>query len=123
MGDWLNTNGNAIYDTGPWEVTHEGPTKISIRGTEHREENVPTFEFEENDYWFTKKQNKVYLISLQRPSSNKIMVEALSGLEIKKMRLLGESINLKWTNKENKTIIELPEFSRSGIGYAIEVAL
>ena len=52
-----------------------------------------------------------------------MMVEALSGLEIKKMRLLGESINLKWDNKENKTIIELPEFSRSGIGYAIEVAL
>ena len=123
VGDWLNTNGNAIYDTGPWEVTHEGPTKISIRGTEHREENVPTFEFEENDYWFTKKQNKVYLISLQRPSSNQIMVEALSGHEIKQMSLLGESINLKWANKGNKTIIELPEFSRGGIGYAIEVVL
>ena len=30
VGDWLNTNGKAIYDTGPWEVTHEGPTKISL---------------------------------------------------------------------------------------------
>ena len=32
VGRWLKVNGDAIYGTKPWAITHEGPAGISIKG-------------------------------------------------------------------------------------------
>ena len=39
LGDWLKINGEGVYNTKRWHVTHEGPTEVVMKGTNHREKN------------------------------------------------------------------------------------
>ena len=36
VGNWLAINGEAIYNTRKWKVTHEGPTVLEMNGTHDR---------------------------------------------------------------------------------------
>tara|TARA_B110000046_G_C13025071_1_gene413457 strand:+ start:5344 stop:6912 length:1569 start_codon:yes stop_codon:yes gene_type:complete len=121
VGKWLAVNGDAIYDSKPWKVDHEGPTKISMKGTKHRVENKARFDFKENDFWFTTKGDKVYVVSLAKSKSNKISVKSLHGLNIKNIRVLGQTGKVTWTKGADAINIQLPKLINKNIGYALEV--
>ena len=121
VGDWLKINGDAIYDTRPWKVSHEGPTKIEMKGTSHRENAENAFDFKSNDFWFTEKNGKVYVVALARPDSGSVLVDSLKGEAIKSIRLLGQSGALNWSSNEEGVDVSLPPFTSGGIGYALEV--
>jgi alpha-L-fucosidase len=123
VGNWLKVNGEAIYDSKPWIVDHEGPTQLDMKGTKHRKENKAIFEFTENDFWFTKKDNKVYVISFKRPESNKALVTSLKGLDVKDIRVLGQNSNVKWQNTDNGLMVTLPKITNENVGYTIEISL
>lgn len=123
VGQWLSVNGEAIYDSKPWKVDHEGPTKVSMKGTKQREKAKVTFDFQENDFWFTAKENKVYVVSFTKPDSNKISVESLQGLNIKNIRVLGQNGKVIWSEGNNVIEIQLPKLVNQTIGYVLEVSL
>ena len=123
VGSWLAVNGAAVYDSKPWIVDHEGPTVIQMKGTHHRGEGGIQFEFKSNDFWFTQKDNKVYLIALERPQDGKISVRALRDQVITNIRLLGQSDDVAWEPKAQSVDIQLPAFRDAGLGYALEISL
>lgn len=123
VGDWLKVNGAAIYGTEPWKVDHEGPTKIQMKGTKHREEDAAKMEFQSNDFWFTKKADNVYVIALERPENGQVSVEALKGQPVTAIRLLGSAEEVSWKEVDTAVDIQLPAFEGEGIGYALEVSL
>lgn len=67
VGAWLDVNGEAVYGTEKWDITKEGPTMLDMSGTDHREEAGFNVEFSSEDFWFTKKGNSLYAISLVAP--------------------------------------------------------
>lgn len=123
VGEWLKINGDAIYGTRPWIVDHEGPTEIQMKGTGHRAESAPEFRFESNDFWFTRKNDKVYVVALARPDDGRISVESLKGHGVAAIRMLGSTGDLNWQESGASVDIELPAFQTDGIGYALEVTL
>jgi len=123
VGQWLSVNGEAIYDSQPWKVDHEGPTKIDMKGTKHREENKVTFDFQENDFWFTTRENKVYVVSFTKPKSSSISVKSLQGLDIKSIKVLGQEGKVTWKNAADAIDIQLPKLESKSIGYALEITL
>tara|TARA_B110000046_G_C13025071_1_gene413455 strand:+ start:151 stop:1722 length:1572 start_codon:yes stop_codon:yes gene_type:complete len=123
VGQWLLVNGEAIYDSKPWKVDHEGPTKISMKGTKQREEQKVTFDFKENDFWFTQKGNKVYVVSFKKPETNNISVKSLQGLDIKNIKVLGQNGKVSWSEEDNATVIQLPSLTNKTIGYTLEITL
>ena len=123
VGDWLKINGDAIYGTSPWTVDHEGPTVIQMKGTGHREENAAKFEFESDDFWFTKKSDKVYVIALARPEDGRISVRALKDQPVLAIRALGQFDEVTWQESDEAVEVQLPAFKETGIGYALEVTL
>jgi alpha-L-fucosidase len=123
VGEWLKINGEAIYDSEPWVVDHEGPTEIQMKGTKHREDNAAEMAFESNDFWFTQKEDKVYVIALQRPEAGEVSVQSLKGHGVKAVRMLGSAKELSWQEGAESVDIELPAFQTDGIGYALEVTL
>ena len=123
VGKWLQVNGEAIYGTQPWRIDHEGNSALKMGGTEHRRKAKLNFNFGWDDFWFTTKGNKLYVIALARPEGRKILVKSLNDEPIRKIRMLGQRLYLNWKKTDAGVEIELPAFLAEGVGYALEVSL
>lgn len=88
IGDWLKVNNEAIYGASPWvtaeETTLEG---INVR--------------------FTRKESNLYVMLLEKPEE-KITLKLLQVQRGATIKVLGSDKKLKWEQKENNLIIELP---------------
>ncbi|MGA9326011.1 MAG: alpha-L-fucosidase [Salegentibacter sp.] len=69
IGNWLQTNGEAIYGTRTWEIFGEGPTKQEKSGM-----FVDKYEYTAQDVRYTQKGNSIYAIVLGWPGENKEVV-------------------------------------------------
>jgi alpha-L-fucosidase len=110
IGAWMRINGEAIYGTNKWTTTKEGSTKINMKSTEYRKENKFDFSFTPEDFWFTAKDNYVYVISLSTQVSETINVKSLFDYrqKIKSITILGNHGFLKWKALDDKVNITLP---------------
>ncbi len=110
IGKWMKVNGEAIYGSEKWETLREGPTTMEMKSTTEREKKGFDLKFTDEDFWFTKKGNTVYAISLVKPEKNKVRIKSLfdSQKQIKKVSILGSNGNtLKWTVVENAIEVDI----------------
>lgn len=124
MGKWIATNGEAVYGTSRWIVTHEGQEETLLDGTGHRAAKGFQREFTSKDFWFTTKNNKVYAISLSNAEGN-ILIKSLrkSEGEIQAVKLLGNNKILNWEQNKNGLQTTIKEIPIDVLGYVIEVTL
>jgi len=104
IGDWLNINGEAIYNTRPW-IKAEGYTLEGI------------------DVRFTRKDNKLYIILLEKPAKYFTVIENLFDLSILKIYLLGFDGELSWNYKLNQLKIFLPKDLWNSPAYSFQLVL
>ncbi len=126
IGEWMRVNGEAIYGTKRWIVMKEGPTAIGRGGTTERKKQGFTTAVTPEDFWFTVKDNNVYVISLVDPVNNKASIKSLYYYrqQIKSIELLGENKTLKWTAEGDKIEIELPTVKTTDMpGFVLKVIL
>ena len=124
IGHWLSTNGEAIYGTTRWKISHEGSGETRLKGTGSREKKGFSRTFSEEDYWFTVKGNKVYAISLVAPEST-IEIKSLmtENGKIENIKLLGSSTPIRWEQRNNGLIVDLTGLITNNNGYALEVTM
>ena len=127
VGEWLKVNGDAIYNTRKWKVTHEGPTSIDMSGTKAREENGFKAEFTIQDFWFTQKENehKLYVIAFEYPKNN-VLIKSLGSSEvgdIKSVEMLGASSAISWKQTNEGLEIDLKGQQVDKNGYALTINL
>ena len=67
IGEWLKTNGDAIYRTRPWKVYGEGPTHV-VAGSFKDTARKP---FTSEDIRFTTTDDALYAIALAWPANGK----------------------------------------------------
>ena len=110
IGAWMKINGEAIYGTGRWTAMKEGPTGLEMKSTTYRKEHGFNSVFTPEDFWFTTKNNSVYVISLTSPVNNKVSVKSLYDYcqKIKSIKILGNKEPLKWETSGDKVNITLP---------------
>jgi alpha-L-fucosidase len=126
IGAWMKINGEAIYGTSKWTTTKEGSNNLEMTSTGDRKEEGFRTVFTPEDFWFTKKNNNVYVISLTSPVNSKVSVKALynNHRQIKNITLLGEKGTLKWEVKNDKIEIVMPSFRKSSVpGFVLKVEL
>jgi len=110
VGAWLKQNGEAIYDTTPWKVYGEGPTKVQP-GFGH---DIDTQPYTAGDFRFTQKGNTVYAIEMAWPSDGRAVIHALgskqqgNGLEITNVTLLGSEGKLEFHQTNDALEVQLP---------------
>ncbi len=109
IGEWLNINGEAIYDTVPWHCAGEGPTRMQIEGafSDTKEKVVYTGE----DFRFTVKDNALYAISMALPAKN-FTIKSLQGTypdQIQSVTMLGSEQPLQWQLTDHGLSIERPD--------------
>lgn len=110
IGSWMKINGEAIYGTSRWTTMKEGPTVLEMKSTTYRKENGFNSVFTPEDFWFTAKNNYVYVISLTTTINETISVKSLFDYrkKIRSIKVLGNSKSLKWQTSGDKVDITLP---------------
>ncbi len=103
FGNWLRTNGEAIYDTHPW-VRSEGRTRDgeSIR--------------------FTQKADALYAILLAKPNTREISIESLRLKDGTQVQMLGVNGKLSWTASGENLTLTLPNELPGDHAYALKIS-
>ncbi|MCF2947092.1 hypothetical protein L0668_03170 [Paraglaciecola aquimarina] len=102
----VKVNGEAIYDTRPWEIFGEGPAEV-IEGhlSEHKNKDNT-----EKDIRFTTNGDTLYATVLDWPTEE-IQIRTLDQdkLNIKDISLLGSSEAITWAQSEQGVSIQAPK--------------
>lgn len=125
VGAWLEVNGEAIYNTRKWKVTHEGPTKLNMDGTGDREKHGFVAAFTPQDLWFTQKENSIYAIAFQYPES-KVIIKSLNNendVVVKTVEMLGATSAIAWKQTSEGLEVDLKGQQADKNGYALKVTL
>jgi alpha-L-fucosidase len=126
IGAWMKINGEAIYGTSRWTTMREGPTVLEMKSTTQRREHGFNIAFTHEDFWFTKKDNCLYVISLADPVSDKVTVKSLFGChkQIKSINLLGSRKSLKWKASGEQVEIKMRPVNNNNVpGFVLKVIL
>lgn len=89
FGKWMQTNGEAIYETRPW-MRSDGKTT----------DGVPIR--------FTQKSGALYAILMEKPTVREVTIESLHLQEGSQVQMLGSSENLGWVARGENVQITLP---------------
>jgi alpha-L-fucosidase len=111
IGAWLKQNGDAIYDTTPWKVYGEGPTKVKPGFGNDKETKPYTTE----DFRFTQKGTTIYAIAMAWPADRHFIIHSLGSaqqakaLTISNVELLGSSAKLEFRQSSDASPRPYPE--------------
>lgn len=74
IGNWLSTNGEAIYRSRPWRYTAEGPTQE----VEGQFSDSSATEYTGSDFRFTAGNGCIYATCLRYPGDGQIRIKSLA---------------------------------------------
>lgn len=119
IGGWLKINGEAIYGTRPWKKFGEGPTAV-VAGSFA---DVKRAAFSGEDIRFTTKGGTLYAIALAWPENGKLVVKSLAtgAGKVKRVRLLGASGKLQWSQTAEGLVVTLP--AKPPCNYAVSLEI
>ena len=89
LGRWLNRNGEAVFDTRPWQRAESQTTQgIGVR--------------------FTQAQSNLYATLLGTPGDSEIAIESLQPPADASIQLLGRAGDLSWRQQGSDLAVQLP---------------
>jgi len=124
IGSWLKLNGEAIYDTTPWKIYGEGPTKVQP-GFGHDKDTRP---YTSEDFRFTQKGGTLYAIGMEWPTDGHAVIHALGsaqqakGMHISSVLLLGSDAKLEFRHSDDALTVQLPPQAPGKFAYVLRIA-
>jgi len=125
---WMKINGEAIYETRPWKVYGEGPSKVetgSFKGNSISKLGPKDIRFTRN-----KANTAIYAIFMGWPEGQ-IQIASLGTAsktdpgKIRHVSVLGSDAKIKWKQTSEALRVELPRqsYSANDYGAAVKIAL
>ena len=123
IGNWLNQYGEAIYDTRPWIVFGEGPTRLKKGGAFQSQ-----VKYTPEDIRYTTHSNFIYATMLGWPGDNKEIVLTAFGenkldgdLKIENITLPGDNEPVRWEWKKDGLHIFTPAHMHDSIATVFKI--
>ncbi len=102
LGEWLETNGEAIYGTRPWKKA-EGITSDGIKVR------------------YTSKESSLFAILLGKPQQDTIIIDSIEIPNNSTITLLGIDDNLDWKQEEKNLKISIPKNLKKSPAYSLKI--
>jgi len=120
MGAWLNLYGEAIYNTRPFTMFGEGPTKFGKSNPEGTTKDIR--------FTRSKDGKTVFVIFMGWPGESKdVVVTSIKDkpLNVKSITIVGSNDQLEWKNTPNGLMIKMPKAmpDKGDIATAIKISL
>jgi len=119
--DWMQTNGEAIYETRPWKVFGEGPDMIKSGEFQGNSVN----KLGEKDIRFTRSKDgkTVYAIALGWPAGEFVVQSLGTGNatqpgKVERVELLGTGEKPRWKQAADGLRVELPKAYKPAVDFA-----
>jgi len=113
MGDWLRTNGEAVYGTRPWIVPAEGPMVHSLNP--HLDKDWKWTKTKQRPMvHYTRKGDAVYAICLAWPGRSLRLETPLTTPQTQ-VRMLDYPRPLSWQSARKGLVIQVPEMTVSDL--------
>lgn len=106
IGDWMKVNGEAIYDSEPFEITFKEGKKTSNGAFKENKK------FKNNEYCFTYKTGLIYVFPMGEKIGQTLKIKSLrlaneGGIryQIKNIELLGSDARINYSQTENELTV------------------
>ncbi|MDR2543590.1 MAG: alpha-L-fucosidase [Treponema sp.] len=128
VGDWLEKNGEGIYETTYWQSYGEGPTQV----VEGAFKDVKRAQFTSEDFRFTWKNGILYAFVLKYPQNGKILITTLkkdaelqskNNFDIKEVRVLGFPNKVSFSRETSGLLINVEGEIKTEypVGFSIQI--
>jgi alpha-L-fucosidase len=128
MGDWLKLNGEAVFNTRPFTVFGEGPTKASKNSTE-KNSDIQAYTAEDVRFTSSRDGTLLYATVLGWPTSGELVVHTLFrgnpylAASVCSVELLGSSNPISFHQLPDGLHLTMPSIAPPGdIAYVFRIA-
>jgi alpha-L-fucosidase len=119
MGDWMEINGEGIYNSSAWKIWGEGKVIMSHGNLGPKQAATP---YTAADIRFTVNNGALYAWVMAWPDDNKVLIRSLQAPnKISAVHLLGHKKKLKWKQTVEGLEVTLPETKPCKFAYGLKI--